>query len=62
MRPWQDFVVALSLLTLAPERLVLKVSSHKPGVLVGNETFYPGWKATVDGQSALIRGLRTGIC
>lgn len=38
--------------TLAPEHLVLKVSSPEPGFVVVNETFYPGWEATVDGQSA----------
>jgi hypothetical protein len=34
----------------APNHLTYEVNSDKGGVLVFSEIYYPGWKATVDGQ------------
>lgn len=34
--------------------IALSTDSEEPSVLVINETFYPGWKATIDGRSAPI--------
>lgn len=33
-----------------PNHLVYEANSDKGGVLVFSEIYYPGWKATVDGQ------------
>lgn len=35
-----------------PQRLVLDVDSAAPALLVQNDTWTPGWRATVDGQEA----------
>jgi hypothetical protein len=49
------------------ERVVLRVRSSGPGVVVLSDTHYPGWKAKVDGRSADVervdytfRGVRIG--
>ena len=36
------------------ERIILKTSSNRPGYLVVSEVFYPGWRASVDGQGVEI--------
>ncbi len=33
-----------------PERLMLRVETAQPAVLVVRDTFFPGWQATVDGR------------
>jgi hypothetical protein len=37
-----------------PERVTVRVNAASPGLLVLADSFYPGWKARVDGQSARI--------
>ncbi|HMQ55277.1 MAG TPA: YfhO family protein, partial [Anaerolineae bacterium] len=37
-----------------PQSLSLSVSTPTPALLVLSEPYYPGWQATVDGQSAPI--------
>ena len=37
-----------------PEKIVLEVNSESDGMLVLLDTFYPGWKAFVDGQEEKI--------
>ena len=58
---------ALGKLELGPERLSLEVDLAAPGLLVVNEASYPGWSASVDGQSRelltvnfMLRGLALG--
>jgi hypothetical protein len=42
-----------------PDRVVLKVETEAPGLLVIAETWMPGWSATVDGKaSTIFRGNR----
>jgi hypothetical protein len=36
------------------ESIIIRASTNKPGYLVMSEIFYPGWKATVDGEKATI--------
>ncbi len=37
-----------------PEHVVVRVHSEAPGYLVLSDTFYPGWKALLDGKEARI--------
>jgi uncharacterized membrane protein YfhO len=37
-------------LEYAPRRVRLNVESSAPGFLVTSETFYPGWRAFLDGR------------
>ena len=41
-----------TLKTYEPNALTYEVNSDKGGVLVFSEVYYPGWKATIDGQPA----------
>ena len=40
--------------SFAPNRMELDVDAQSRGLLVLSENYYPGWRATVDGQSAPI--------
>jgi uncharacterized membrane protein YfhO len=40
--------------TYEPEKIILRASLHAPGYLVLSDTWYPGWRATVDGMPATI--------
>ncbi len=47
------------------ERVVVRAAARRPSILVLTDTYYPGWKATVDGKSVpvhridyLLRGIR----
>jgi hypothetical protein len=44
-----------------PTSVNLDVSARRPGRLVLNDTFYPGWKATVDGHETGIRAANTAF-
>ena len=53
------------LIAYQPNRLEYEVNTAKGGVLVFSEVYYPGWKATVDGQEVelgrvnyLLRGMK----
>ena len=35
-----------------PERIIVETDAARPGILVLTDTFYPGWRVTVDGASA----------
>lgn len=39
---------------LSPNRVTLTVMNLKPGWLLASESYYPGWKAVVDGEKAEI--------
>ena len=43
-----------TLLLRKPNRVEVETSSTKPSFLVLTDSYYPGWKATVDGQPARI--------
>jgi hypothetical protein len=50
-----------------PERVEVRARAERPGLVVLNDTWYPGWKATVDGREVPIervdyvfRGVRVG--
>ena len=38
------------IISYAPERVVIDVSSERPGILVLKDAYYPGWHATVNGE------------
>ncbi len=40
-----------SIISYAPERVVIRVSSERPGFLVLKDAYYPGWRAAVDGEA-----------
>ena len=42
------------MVSYAPEEIVVDVTTDAPGYLVLTDTFYPGWRATVDGAPAEI--------
>lgn len=48
----KDSLSTVRLVSYEPNRLVYETSSSKDGVVVFSEIYYPGWKATVDGQPA----------
>jgi len=45
---------AATILSYGPDRVEVQVPAGSPGLLVLTDTFYPGWKATVNGKSAPI--------
>ena len=48
----QGTIAKAELKKYAPNQLHYSVESDKGGVLVFSEVYYPGWSATIDGQSA----------
>lgn len=48
----QDSVSIVSITSYEPNRLTYDVESGKGGIVVFSEIYYPGWTATIDGQSA----------
>jgi len=40
--------------TYTPEAIAIQATLDAPGYLVLSDTWYPGWRATVDGQDAII--------
>lgn len=48
----QSPVGTVQIRSYQPERVILHVQNTAPAVLVLNDTFYPGWKAQVDGHDA----------
>jgi hypothetical protein len=49
-----DSTAQVSLLTYEPNSLKYELNSAKGGVVVFSEIYYPGWKATLDGQNVEI--------
>jgi uncharacterized membrane protein YfhO len=47
-------ISSAQIVAYAPERVVVHTSSATPGVLVLADAFYPGWRASVDGEAAAI--------
>ena len=43
----------------SPQRVEVRVVTDAPGLVVVNEAMYPGWEATVDGQSVEIVTVNT---
>lgn len=41
----------VSITSYAPERVVVSVTSERPGFLVLKDAFYPGWRAAVNGEA-----------
>ncbi len=48
----QDDTSIVKLTQYKPNNLTYEVKSNKGGVVVFSEIYYPGWKATIDGQPA----------
>ena len=48
----QDTASIVTIQSYEPNRLTYEVNTGKGGVLVFSEIYYPGWKATIDGQPA----------
>lgn len=42
---------AVSIISYAPERIVIRVSSERPAFLVLKDAYFPGWRATVNGEA-----------
>ena len=42
---------AVSIISYAPERVVIRVNSERPGFLVLKDAYYPGWRAAVNGEA-----------
>lgn len=49
---YKDSLSTVRLTTYEPNRLVYETHSAKDGIVVFSEIYYPGWKATIDGQPA----------
>lgn len=50
---------------ISPMKTSVKVNAQKDGIVVLNQTFYPGWVATVDGKDAPILAVNEmfrGVC
>ena len=41
----------VSIISYAPERVVVRVSSERPGFLVLKDAYYPGWRAAVNSEA-----------
>lgn len=50
----KDSLAYIRITGYEPNRLVYESSSEKDGIVVFSEIYYPGWKATIDGQPATI--------
>ena len=52
--PWLDPVSTAQIVEYTPTRVVIELEAGGPGYLVLTDAFYPEWRATVNGEAALI--------
>jgi len=50
-----DFSGSVRVLAYAPRRVVLETEASAPAFLVTSESYYPGWRARLDGRPARLR-------
>ncbi|NDV82039.1 YfhO family protein [Bacteroides sp. 51] len=53
-RSTKDSLASMRITSYQPNHLIYESSSEQGGVVVFSEIYYPGWKATIDGQPAEI--------
>ena len=53
-RSAKDSLASVRITSYQPNHLIYETSSEQGGVVVFSEIYYPGWKATIDGQPAEI--------
>ncbi len=54
LEPQPDLTAVVNITNYSPQKVTISTQADQPQLLLLNDTYYPGWRATIDGQTTQI--------